>query len=260
LNAQVLISTEEIPAGIDPNALLEIRNNPDPTMVPGGILIPKVDLDLSDDEIILPNMDNPTDGIMVYNIGTHVENGIWYYDGIRERWINNSNPSSVYSLGADNYAEYYEYAENEGHVIILSTTTWLPWSNATYDETAMGAFVDPIDNFSVDVGEGVMMPSDVLVINDPGIYQVTISGVFLRNNMNLSFITALHVNNMIQYKIRSITSLKNANYYTAISANGIVSLDEGDIVDLRFKAFEPPSTECPVEIFNINLTLTKIGE
>ena len=137
-------------------------------------------------------------------------------------------------------------------------SSWLPWNSASYDPVAMGQRFEPIDNYMVDIGGGVMEPSDVLVANEAGIYQVSLYSVFLRMSTNLSFEATLHINDTPQYKLRMITTLQSNGFYVSSSASGIIAVQAGDVIDLRFKAL--PGLGGQVELFNMNMTLEKIGD
>lgn len=257
LSAQVLITDEvtESPSTIDPNALVEMRTTS--VSDPGGLIIPKVDFAYSGGEVILENMETPTDGIMVFNIGTNVDKGLWYYDEELGRWVIYTKPGSMFSASIDNYGEYYQ-AEPSGLVVDVPIASWLPWNSASYDPVAMGSRFDPLDDYLVDIGGGVLLPSDVLVANDAGIYQVSLYSVFMRMSTNMSFEATLHINDLPQYKLRMITTLQSNGSYVSASANGIISVQAGDVIDIRFKAL--PGLGGQVELYNMNMTLEKIGD
>lgn len=256
LSAQVLITDEviEMPSTIDPNAILEMRTTN--TESPGGLLIPKVDFVFTGGEVILENMESPTDGLIVFNKGANVDKGIWYYDAGLSRWVIFSNANSAFSASIDNFAEYYQY-DDAGYDMNLSTASWLPWSTASYDEFAMGTKFTPRDNYMVDVGGGNMKPSDVLIAEESGIYEVIMYAVIDRGGTNLAVESVLHINNVAQNKLRSLAFLQSDNSYRSISANGIIQVEAGDVIDLRFKARVASSK---IKVYNINLTLEKIGE
>jgi hypothetical protein len=103
-----------------------------------------------------------------------------------------------------------------------------------------------------------MEPSDILIANDGGIYQVSLYMVSMRMSTNLSYEATLHINNMPQYKLRMMTTLQSNGSYISASANGIIVLQDGDIIDIRFKAL--PGLGGNVELYNMNMTLEKIGD
>ena len=74
----------------------------------------------------------------------------------------------------------------------------------------------------------------------------------------MSFEATLHINDVPQYKLRMITTLQSNGAFVSAAANGIIALQEGDIIDVRFKGL--PGGNGNVNLHNMNMTLEKIGD
>lgn len=263
LFGQALITDEEgTPDPINGNALLEIRTtNPND---PGALLIPKVNLQQSASEVLLPNMDNPTDGLIVYNIGgtdvNDVDKGLWYYDGDANRWVIFSNNTSVFSLDPGNFGELFEWEPlGSSEPYSIYNAYWTPWNTAMAPEQLGANFelfsgVAPTDPLYPTNGlncTGLLVNSD-----GDGTYQVNVTATIEALSSGIDLIGALFVDGTIENKINFRFNYQTSNDVAALAAGGIIKLQEGQIVDLRFQSASATEN---IGIISLNMSLTKIG-
>lgn len=264
LFSQALITHSEDAAPIDGNAMLEIRPHivpgSNPAISAGGILIPQVDLveTGSPTVVSLPGMDTPTVGLMVFNLGTNVDAGLWYYDAVKG-WVIYSNSSSNYALEPGNYGEMFEFIPvgDPSNEYTIYNAYWTPWTSAA-TPTQLG------DNFNFfgtdpatgDVGTGATASVLEVKTNGAGIYQVNISATIEAVSSGIELIGVLAVDGVVDPKINFRFNFQTSNDVAALTASGIITLGAGEKVDFRFKSVSATET---IGILNMNMTLTKIG-
>ena len=259
--SQALISDEESPATVDANAMLEIRSTD--TDNPGGLLIPRVHLSLSGSEVILQNMETPTDGLLVYNLATEdgPESGLWYYDGVSEKWVLYSRAGSIYSLSVDNFGEIYEdRSESTGTQYTINNSTWTGWASAQ-DGTESDQFTaDWETHFPGETGA----PGDFLQIDGaaPAYYTVNVSMVVKSNSSGITFTAQLWwtPDGEAAEKIGGAFvkhHFQTGDEFATLSTSALVLLGPGDKVDVRMMSLTASES---IDVEGMNLRLAKVGE
>lgn len=262
LFSQALITDEETPQPINDNALLEIRST-SPTS-PGALIIPRLNLQKSGTEVVLPGMDNPTDGLIIYNIGgdgdNDVDKGLWYYDGDALRWVIFSNYTSVFALDPGNFGELFEWepiGSSESYTIF--NAYWTPWNTALPAEQLGDNFLEYAGiapQVLPDYPTGDQACTGLTVQEDgAGKYQVNVTATIEALSSGIQLIGALFVNGEVEEKVNFRFNYQTSNDVASLAASGIIELNENDIVDFRFKC--ESSTET-IGIISLNMALTKI--
>jgi len=257
--SQALISDEESPATVDANAMLEIRTTD--VLNPGGMLIPRVTLSVDAGEVVLENMESPTDGLLVYNVSpTGVpEKGLWYYDLV-EGWVLYSRAGSVYSLSVDNYGEIYEDNEGAGTGYTITSGTWTGWASGE-GGTESEQFTA---NYLTNAPGGPGSPGDFLQVDgaDPAYYTVNVSMVVKSNSSGNTFIAQLWKtpSGGTAHKIGGAFvkhHFQTGDEFATLATSALILLGPGDQVDVRMKTTTAIET---IDIEGMNLRLAKVGE
>jgi len=260
--SQALISDEETPATVDDNAMLEIRTSDVDN--PGGLLIPRVNLSLAGTEVILENMENPTDGLLVYNLSTEdgPESGLWYYDGGAGKWVLYSRAGSIYSLSVDNFGGLSEDSEGSGTTYALTNDPWTGWASAD-DGDAIIEGEQFEANIDASVGSGPA--GDYLMVKtgaDPAYYTVNVSMVIKSNSSSITFTGQLWYTPAGGSAVPVSGAFVKHHFqtgdeYATLSTSALILLDEGDKVDVRMKSLTPSES---IDVEGMNLRLAKVGE
>jgi len=257
--SQALISDEETPATVDGNAMLEIRTSDVDN--PGGLLIPRVNLSLAGTEVILSNMETPTDGLLIYNLGSHVEAGLWYYDGGSGTWVLYSRAGSIYSLSVDNYGEIWEDNEGSGTGYTLTSGTWTGWASGEGGTESPQFTAD----YTTNAPGGPGSPGDFLLIDataNPAYYTLNVSMVVKSNSSGNTFIAQLWMtpSGGTAQKIGGAFvkhHFQTGDEFATLATSALVLLGPGDKVDVRMQTTTAIET---IDVEGMNLRLAKVGE
>jgi hypothetical protein len=200
-----------------------------------GILIPRVNLvsESSSEPVI-----DPVVGLMVFNVGGALPQGIYYWRGSGwNEFITSEDP-----FPGANYAEIFEATET-GTTLTLSNADYLGWTTA--EQGVIGGDV------SVDVTNET---ASRITINSAGDYEVIVSCSFGGDN-NQTIEGAIFKNDSRILKLSFFQTL-TSNSEKSAGSSGIMNLQEGDYLDLRFKS---TSNNRDLNLKIVNLRVVKIG-
>lgn len=201
-----------------------------------GILIPRVQL--SGAQIADPIVDPPL-GLIVFNTGPNLPQGIYYWRG--SSWTEFITGAEPFTGAA--FAEIYEVNES-GNVMTLSNSGYTPWNSAWQGAYDGDLVIDTING-----------TSSRIIINSAGNYQIDVSCSFAGDNNHT--VNGSVFKNDEKFPRISFYQTLNSNDATSASASGIVTLQEGDYIDLRFKSSK---NNKDISLQVANLRITKIGD
>lgn len=201
-----------------------------------GLLIPRVSL--SGPNNAAPITD-PVVGLIVFNTGPVLPQGIYYWRGTG--WTEFITDEEPFTGAA--YAEIYEVNES-GTDLTLSTNSFTPWNSAWQGAYDGDLVIDTINGIS-----------SRIQVNSSGNYQIDVSCSF--NGDNNHIVNGSVFLNDVKFPRVSFFQVLNSNDATTASASGIVTLQEGDYIDLRFKSSK---NNKDISLQVANLRLTKIGD
>ena len=250
-NAQVAINDDGSTA--DASAMLDIQSNDK------GIMIPRVTLTSLDNFSPIEGSSATATGLLVYNLGSEdVDEGFYYWSSNKWKQITNSESNvSINQLsGLYEAAELYEDTDFNDPVSISLTNANQPygWVSATAGETFGDTEVNTLPNNSATGG-------DQIIIGEAGLYQVTVSASFAGTN-NFQ-VTGAVWNDPIsgdptyETRVRFLVKLKAFGDLEGSSAQGLLNLAEGDILDLRFTSTTAGET---LELYNISFIVNKVAD
>ena len=201
-----------------------------------GLLIPRVQL--SGAQTADPIAD-PQTGLIVFNTGPNLPQGIYFWRG--NSWTEFITGAEPFTGAA--YAEIYEVSD-PGTTISLDNSSYTPWNSAWQGLHDGDLVIDTINS-----------TSSRITVNSSGNYQIDISCSFAGDN-NHTVNGSLFTNDDKCSRISFYQNL-SSNDAVSASASGILSLQEGDFVDLRFKSSK---NNKDISLQVVNLRITKIGD
>ncbi|MDX9905741.1 MAG: hypothetical protein RBS55_04040 [Bacteroidales bacterium] len=229
--SQVAINTSG--ADPDPSAVLDI-NAPDK-----GLLIPRVTL-LSKVNNNAP-IQNPATGLMIYNLGgNNLDAGFYIWNGMTwsalatvEQVMNVANAPQPAAV----FGELYEY-HNIGDfttIQVASGGTWMPWITAQEGDTSE-----------------MTASGSILTILNPGTYTASFDAALQMSSGGKITEAALFVNGIRQDDMRTRCWFKEGSKAQNFSFSGLIELNEGDVVSVKFTVNENGTIR--LEMANLNLT------
>lgn len=210
--AQVSINNSGIPA--DASAMLDVSAGDK------GLLIPRVSLVSLGDNINPIN--NPATGLLVYNIGSAVEPGFYYWNGVN--WSNLPSMEQVVNVSnnAGNnmaHGEMFEYNSSGSYsnIAIPSAGTWIQWSSASQGEL-----------------DGMLFSTSSFTIESSGVYSVNFNTTAQVPSGGKIVEIAVFVNDTIQNNLHSRTWFKEGGKAQNISVSGLLELEGDDVVEVKY--------------------------
>ena len=237
----------------DESAMLDISSTDKGLLIP-RMVITDIDSDISP-------VENPSTGLLIFNTGSaQVDAGFYTWTGNKWALMINTE-SSVINTIADMSAEAGEiYDDNMGGT---PTTLAFGVANTYYGWLDANAGI-VLGSVATDVGDAT---SDKLVAGEAGIYRVMFTsshkvgdGFAFAGEEVVATVFHTHLGTAAEthIKFRTHIWLHEVFFPSAVgSAQGFLSLEAGDAVDIRFKSDAAPTE---MELFVVSLTIEKIGE
>lgn len=238
----------------DGSAMLEVSSTSKGLLIP-RVLITDVDSDMNP-------VENPATGLLVFNTGsTEVEAGFFVWTGDKWAQMMDSESTMIQSFSQTDahLAEIYE--DNTGssttEILLTNAGTYYGWTTA---------------------GEGMVLGSmstsladptaDKIVIGEDGVYRVSLT---ISHRVGEGFVgageevmgTVFHTPiggsaTETHVRFRSHVWLHEVFFPSAVgAAQGFLTLNAGDALDLRFRS---DADDSAIEIFVISLTAERITD
>jgi len=234
-HAQVAINSTG--AAADESAILDISSSDK------GLLIPRVTLTSLGDNINPIN--NPAQGLMVYNMGGTLADGFYVWNGYN--WSSMASTAFVENTMLDMtgsiFGELYEFNEVGTYTVIDLTNdgAWHGWNTATEGDFN---FVTP---------SCVDQPCR-LIIEEGGHYKVNLGFGYETNSANVLFDAAICLNGTPQNDLRTREQSVAAQTFGNCTISGIIDLQADDYLDLRFAG----SQNKELRLGTVNLNIVKL--
>ncbi len=219
----------------DASAMLDVNSDSK------GILIPRVTL-VSETDNISP-VNNPAPGLLVYNQGSNVSQGFYYWNGTMwssfatmDYVVNAVNASSpVYA-----FSEMYEYnpVGSYSTISIPSSGTFIPWTSALQGDL-----------------NGFTFTSSSVIVENPGIFNVAFNATAQVPSGGKIVDAALFINGTVRDDLHSRIWFKEGGKSQNISFSGIISLTSNDVISVRFTQ----NDDGIIRIETANLSITQIN-
>lgn len=243
MQAQVAINTD----GSAPNdaAILDIN------AADKGLLIPRMVItDLDSDQT---PVENPVEGLLIFNTGDTdlIPTGFYYWAGGKWQMVQSGNSSFTINQQMQMYeaAELFEDNSSPTTLSLPTSSDYYGWKSATEGET--------FGNTSTDTED---LTADKIIIGEDGLYKVEVCLSFSGSNNfqveGVIFHYSVETFTSSKTKIRFLRKLAALDVGSA-STHGLLRLQQGDKIDLRFKSTSGGET---LFIHNINLIVNKVGE
>ncbi len=228
------------------SAMLEISSNDK------GILIPK--MVISDVSSSTSPIDSPADGLLIYNTGSvDASEGFYYWSGAR--WNQMTNDLSV--LTTAQTSQLYETAElfeNNG----FSTPTFLDMpSTANFYGWVSASQGEIFGNTSTSTSDAT---ADKIIIGEDGLYELELSMSFGGSqNVQVRGVVFKTPNggSAAATKVQLMRKIGSTGDLGSASAHGLLRLNSGDALDIRFNA---TSNGEDLDIYSVNFIVNKVGE
>lgn len=216
-----------------------------------GILIPRVNI--TDVDSDLTPVESPAEGLLVYNIdGGILPAGFYYWTG--HKWQQLINNATVLSI--DQIGQLYEAAElyeknSFGSAVTISlpnSSSFYGWINATEGET--------FGETSTDITNST---ADQIIVGEDGLYELEISASFGGSNNAQIIASVFHTplgGTAIETRIGFLRKLGSNGDLGSASTHGLLRLEAGDALDLRFSS---TSNGEEIDIFTLNFIVNKVG-
>ncbi len=229
----------------DASAMLDIQSDNK------GLLIPRMVITDPDSDLI--PVVSPTTGLLIYNTGSlQVSEGFYSWSGAS--WI--EMISSTSNLTIEQISPAYESAElYECNGFSTPTSISLPsallpygWVNST-EGAVFGSMVTDITDPA----------ADKIIIGESGLYQIIISASFGGSNNNQVMGAIYHTPEggiASITRIKFISRIQNSPDIVSATTHGVLELNEGDAIDLRFSSNTNGEN---VDIYILNLSAIKVG-
>ena len=143
------------------------------------------------------------------------------------------------SIGGNNeYGEMYEF--NDNGTVITCGTTAIGWTTANSGISSSN--INFVNNTT----------SDRLTVSTSGIYKLSVSIGFSSNTSNVIYTGTIFKNNAQLSNIKLKRKISTTGDFGSASLTGLISLEAGDYIDLRFSASKNNS-QIAIEVLNLNL-------
>jgi len=245
MHAQVGINTTG--ASPEESAILDISS------VDKGLLIPR--MEITDVDSDLAPVENPIEGLLIYNNGTTdgIPKGFYYWSGSKWTFVT-VGTSAVTINQLSGLYESAELYEDNGWgspttISLVSSSQFYGWISATEGET--------FGSTSTDIGHST---ADRIIIGEEGLYEVDLSVSFGGTNNARITVAVFHTpdgGSAAKTRICSLTKLKANGDLEACATHGLIRLGVDDTIDIRFNATSGGES---LSIYNVSLILNKVGE
>lgn len=250
--SQVLIGEPDGNPEIANGAILELRSTN------SGLVLPKVVI--TDVEDIGPiTASDPTEGILVYNTGADgVVAGFYYWSGSKWHHLSNENSVITQNQITDLYETAELYEDNgftaPSNYIMSQANMYYGWTSAqegaNYGETYC-VTNDPTASCIV-AGEDGLYEIDVTV-SFGGSNNVQVTGCVFHSEYVSPGVWSAGVATKTKYLVK----LKANGDLEGSTAHGLIMLQEGDKIDLRFSTTSAGET---LSLYNVSFIANKVGQ
>ncbi|MCK4569286.1 MAG: hypothetical protein KAT76_03295 [Bacteroidales bacterium] len=255
VNAQVVIS--EDPAAVpDGSSILHLKSTDK------GLLIPR--LNITDIESQLLPVENPVEGLLIYNIGTTdgIAKGLYYWSEADAKWsLVVGGSSNIIQNFSDEFfyaAELWEDNEfsSPSEIDMPSSGSYYAWTRALEGLS----FGDPPPEFVL--GDPLTGAPAEIIVREGGLYKISFCISFAGTN-NSQLEGAIYrepegtPGPPTITRVRFLRKLASFGDIGSGSAQGLVELQADDVISVWFRS---TSNSESLLVYNVNLILNKIGE
>lgn len=189
---------------------------------------------------------SPAKGLFVFNNGGAENEGFWYWDGSKWRRLISADEHGITDAQLIHGEMYIENPATYEVLPMAVTPNYYGLTSASEGYTTGSEYVRYEDNAT----------ADRLVIGSQGAgtYLVTLSSSF-GGNGNVKVGAAIHINGVLQNGLAFLNKLNSTGDVSSASLTGIVTLQAGDYLDVRFNS---DTDNKNVYIYLLNLHISRI--
>ena len=221
-----------------------------------GLLIPRMDITEVDN--VSSPVDNPVDGLLIYNQldSPEIPVGFYYWSDSKWNLIMGETNEIIQNIFTDMYqaAELYENNNlgSPSTISLISSSAYYPWVEAIQGEI-FGSMTTYINITASDPA--------TITAGEAGLYKVEFCTSYSgTNNSQIEaaiFTTPNGSSVATKTRVRLLEKLLASGDIASGAASGLIELEAGDAVDLRFRS---SSSGESLEIYVVNLIVNKVGE
>lgn len=219
-----------------------------------GLLIPRVEI--TDVDSDMTPVENPAVGLLVYNVGNAEDIPQGFYFWADASWNRVTSGNSTFTT--NQYGQMYEAAEmyedndlsSPTTIDLVKATNYYGWVEASEGET-----------FGMTITDLEDIEADKIIVGEDGLYKIefVVSLQAITNNFLLEasvFLTPVSTGIAEATRVRFYRKMAAQDMGNG-STHGLLRLQAGDAIDLRFKANTWGEI---LEVYNINMIVNKVGE
>jgi hypothetical protein len=217
-----------------------------------GVLIPKMVINSISDNTSPVNL--PADGLLIYNTGSvGVPEGFYYWAGARWNLMTN-DLSEVTTSQISQLYETAELYENNG---FSSPTTINLTSNAVFYGWITASEGETFGNTSTNTSSST---ADQIIVGEDGLYEIELSLSF-GGSTNVQIKGVVYKTpsggSAAATRVQLLRKIGSTGDLGSASAHGLLRLNAGDAMDLRFNA---TTNNELINIYSVNFIVNKVGD
>lgn len=229
------------------SAMLEVQSNDK------GILIPKMVISSITDNTSPVNL--PADGLLIFNTGgSGVAAGFYYWSN--SRW--NLMTNDLTSITSTQTSELYETGElYENKIFTTGSTITMDYTTESYGwKTA-----DEGETFGETTLNASHPTASQIIVGEDGLYELETSVSFggSTNNQVRGTVwrTPSGSGTAAESRVQFVRKLASSGDLGSASAHGLLRLDAGDALDIRFNS---TSNGEVITIYSLNFIVNKVAD